>query len=741
MSQKKLASKTSILLRGELHRQFPLCILSFFVLLAAMPGASFVSMQALELQTDSLSEQEILEELLRELYASSWAILMLGLLAVIAATTVFHYLHVKQQTDFYHALPLSRWELFWKQSLTGILTVVPAYVINLILLCLLYTVKGHGECLIVVLLLQKAVVELGLFVVVYAISTVACILCGSTLASLVVNFGLQVGVYALWESILILFQTFYPARLLLIRNRDMGWLSPVLHHWGLLRYMPSVVNVDEPLGIVGQVSSGTLYQYENLFVISLVYIVAAIVLLALAAVLYRQRKSERTGNAIVFRGLRLPIKYIAMTLCGVILGWILLWMTNVWVMMFVGMAAGVIFAQCVIEIVFALDFRAMFSHQLSLWLYIVLAAIVLGAMHMDVTRYNVTLPARSDIAAADIYSEDGALTTREYDRWEDSTSPAPMTKELLEEIKGSLLTDSHNVDEIYAMAQRGVQSMRDYRETLANNTEYDVVFRLKDGSTFVRAFYLASDDPSEEYNVLTKRAAEVRFSEEYLQSRTPAARVNTSEVEMLLVESSSQAGCDGDLIEDSEAAATILDTVREESMQLTTEYVTKHPPVLMLHTLPSGVWEVRKASDSSDDTYSLSCNSSGECNIPIYSCEKKTIKLLKKQGISVSRFDLSDVKSITLWYYPEKAENTTLKSAVSVEDEDDEKCVTIGDSSQFGDILAGAVATEILDYCDPIVQKNGVAVTYDGYIDRTDDVIYYQYMKDKVPGGLQAYWK
>ncbi|MDO5548227.1 MAG: hypothetical protein Q4F79_07035 [Eubacteriales bacterium] len=741
MSQKKLASKTSILLRRELHRQFPLCILSFFVLLAAMPGVSFVSMQALELQIDSLSDQEILEELLRGLYASSWTILMLGLLAVIAATTVFHYLHVKQQTDFYHALPLSRWELFWKQSLTGILTVVPAYVINLILLCLLYTVKGHGECLIVVLLLQKTVVELGLFAVVYAISVLACILCGSTLASLVVNFGLQVGGYALWKSILILFQTFYPARLLLIRNRDMSWLGPWKHHWNAMRYMPDVVGVDEPLGIVGRVSNGTIYQYNNVLVISLAYVLAAAVLLALAAVLYRQRKSERTGNAIVFRGLRLPIKYLAMTLCGVILGWILLWMTDVWVMMFVGMAAGVIFAQCVIEIVFALDFRAMFSHQLSLWLYIVVAAVVVGAMHVDITQYNVTLPSRSEIAAADIYSVDAALTTREYDRWEDSTSPASgMTKALLEEIEGSLLTDSHSIDEIYSMAQRGVQSMRDYRETLADNTEYDVVFRLKDGSTFVRAFYLASDDLSEEYNVLTKRAAEVRFSEEYLQSRTPAARVNTSEVEMLLVESSSQAECAGDLIEDQEAAAEILDTLREESMQLTVEYVTGHPPVLMLHTLPSGAWEARKAN-AAPGMHSLACDSRAEYNIPVYACEKATIKLLKKQGISVTRFTTSDVKSITLCYYPDKVEDKTLKNAVSLAEDEEEQYVTVADSSQFDDILAGAVASRILDCCDPIVQKNGVATTYDGYLDRTDGTIEYQYMKDKVPGGLQAYWE
>jgi hypothetical protein len=730
MSRKKSVYKGGALLRQELFRQMPLRLLSLLVLLAAMPGYTFAVMQRWD---GSQTEREMLEDVVRALYDNPCIIGVLGALAVVAAAVVFHYLHVRQQTEFYHALPIRRGKLFQKQCLAGILAVVPAYVIGLLLQCLLCAVKGYDACLIVVLLLQKALIELGLFAVVYAISAVACILCGGTLAALLVSLGMQVGGYALWKSVLILFQTFYPAHLLLIQNRDLRCLSPLLHHEEALRNLGSAADAN---GLTGMVSDGSIYQTESLLRISLAYLLAAVVLLALAALLYRRRRSERTGTAIVFRGLRLPIKYLAMTICGILFGWVLLSLTGVWIMLLVGMAAGILFAHCVIEVVLALELRAVFSHQLSLWLYLIAAAAAVGAMQLDVTQYNVTLPSRSDIVAADIFSQDGALTTREYDRSPDET----MSQELLDEITDSLLTDSHNVDEIYSMAQRGVQSMRDQRQTIAGNTEYDVVFRLKDGSSFVRSFYLGSSEVSEEYNVLTKRAASVRFSEEYLQSRTPAARADSSAVETLLVENSSQAGCDGSLIEDSEAVTQILDTVREESLQLTADYVTEHPPILVLHTLGTGQWEARKAADSAP--YSLSCGSDEEGNIPIYACEQETIQLLKEQGISVSRFTMSDIASITLSYYPDQAESSTLQSAIAAAEEDTTsgQTVTIAQTSQFDDILGGAAAEELLLLCDPIVQKNGTASLYDGYLDRTDGVIRYRYMKDMVPNGLQAYW-
>lgn len=728
MNRNKSASKFSKLLRREAMRQVPLGVLSMLALLAALPGYALVAIQSME--GAETMDFDLIAAAAGLLYANPWVILVMELLAVLSASALFHYLHIRQQTDFYHALPISRWKLFARQTLTGIALIVPIYAINLLLLCLVYTVKGYGDCLIVVLLLQKAIIELSTFVIVYAISVLACILCGSTLAALTVNFGLQVGLYALWECVLIVFRTFYPAHILFMKHWDMQFLSPMIHQCGTIGRL-QYFDVDYPDGLIGLISNGTVYQQNNLMLISLCYLLAAVVILLLAALLYRRRRSERTGQAIVFRGLRLPIKYAAMTLCGILCGWVMFLMTDLWPTLFVGMAAGVILAQCVIEIVFGMELRAMFSHQLSLWVYLIAAAVAVGAMHLDVIGYNVTLPERSEIAAADVYSYDNALTTREYSR-----DDGEITEKMLEEFESDLLTDPESIDEIYAMAQRGVQSMRDSRESISYNTEYDVIFRLRDGSYVVRSYHLAGDENSEEYHVLTERAAGIRFSEAYLESRTPAALADADSTAKLLVENSSQAGCAGTLIEDTEAISALLETVREESKQLTEEYVTEHPPILMLHTLPDGAWERRQSGEK--ELYSLTCTENGEYNIPIYACEKQTIALLKQQGIAVERFTVSDVQSIELWSYPQGQEDLTLRSAVAADSEP--KSVTISESSQFGGIFAGAASQPILDECDPIVGKKGTADSYDGILTRTEGEITFRYMQNMVPNGLERYW-
>lgn len=728
MKQPKSASKFSQLLRREIMRQVPLGVLTLLALLAVLPGYALVAIQSME--GAETADFDLIGAAAGLLYANPWVILAMELLAVLSASVLFGYLHVRQQTDFYHALPISRWKLFARQILTGIVQMVPLYGISLLLLCMVYTVKGYGNCLIVVLLVQKAVIELSSFVIVYAVSVLACILCGSVLAALTVNFGLQVGLYALWECVLIVFRTFYPAHILFMKHWDMRFLSPMLHQcWtvGSLQY----TDVDYPDGLVGLISNGTVYQQNHLMLISLCYLLAAAVILLLAALLYHRRRSERTGQAIVFRGLRLPIKYAAMTLCGILCGWVMLSMTDLWPTLFFGMAVGVILAHCIIEIVFGMELRAMFSHQLSLWVYLIAAVAAVGAMHLDVTGYNEYLPARSEIAAADVYSSEHALTTRDY-----SKNDGELTEEMLREMKGDLLTDPESIDEIYAMAQRGVQSMRDHRESISYNTEYDVIFRLKDGSHVVRSYYLAGEEISEEYHVLTERAAVVRFSEQYLASRTPAAMADAEATEKLLLENSSQAGCAGMLIEDREAIAGLLNTVREESKQLTEDYVTEHPPILMLHTLPDGAWERRQNGET--ELYALDCSEENEYNIPVYACEKQTVALLKEMGAAVERFTLSDVQSVELWFYPQEQEDLTLHSAVSESKEP--KVVQIAEASQFEGILSGAAAVPLLDVCDPIVFLEGTADSYDGTLTRTEGEITFFYMQNMVPAGLDQYW-
>lgn len=75
------------------------------------------------------------------------AAVLLLILALVAGISAFRYLHVKNQTDFFHALPIRRGQLFASRVLTGILAVLPSYLIGVLLSCAVIAAHGYGEIL------------------------------------------------------------------------------------------------------------------------------------------------------------------------------------------------------------------------------------------------------------------------------------------------------------------------------------------------------------------------------------------------------------------------------------------------------------------------------------------------------------------------------------------------------------------------------------------------------------------
>ncbi|MGN1014407.1 MAG: hypothetical protein ACI4PM_03500 [Butyricicoccus sp.] len=746
MTRTKSACNVGTLLRRELRRQYPLCILSFVAFLAAMPGQLMVQLQMLQQMDfrdwDQSSRLEYIHQVILDaLYSNQILGYVLAVLAVLAATAVFHYLHVQKQTDFYHALPVRREKLFCSRILTGLLAVIPAYLVNLILMYVVGCMYGRSDYFSGRILAVKILVDLGFFLIVFAISVLAAMLCGSTVAALTVNAVLQIGALALWECVLICERLFYPAYLQAERYWEMQWLSPILYRGNVLNNW-FYYFYNNTKDVAEAIQRGEYYS-EGLLKIHAAYIAAAVVLLFLSLLLYRRRRSERTGTAMVFRGLRLPLKYLTMAASGLLFGNLLFAITDFEPILYCGMAVGVLLAAMIVECLFDLSFRAMFSHQLSLWSFVVLAVAAVGAMRLDVTQYNTTLPSRGDIVSANVYSYYEELSTAmpaAYLAQMEGNAETESVGNQWEKQKVLLypLSDQENIDEIYAMAQRGVQTMRENRSRIEGNMEYDIAFTLKDGSTFVRSYYLSGDEKSEEHNVLMQRAADVRFSEEYQEHRTDAAVVSPDNVGTLVVENSSQADQDGDLITDSVAIQEILTAVKEESSMLTRDYMLEHPAVLALHTIPKTT-EVDE-DNLPEEFFWLNSGEAGEYDIPVYACQKKTVKLLQEQGIRVARFDESQITSVQL-YYDSTKNVSSYGEVLSLASSPQSESSAVVQNKDISDVLGGAVAVSILRCCDPIVEQTAVSEAYSGcvYTGEQYSCIAFYYMKNMVPQKTQNY--
>lgn len=754
MIQVKSTCKLSTLVAGELRRQYPLCLLSLVALLLALPGSFMYFLRWVQndwVDDGMNSVYYAREQLTRSFYFNRATFVVLGVLAVLSAVVVLHYLHNHKQTEFYHALPVGRIPLLVSRIIVGVLAVLPAYVISFAALLATCTVFGKTGLLCAPLLLQKALLEISTFFIVYAISVLACVLTGSTVAALTVDAFLQCCCYLVWQSAMQLIRWFYPSCLLISSDWNMTFLSPLYFFWRRTEvggdiYIQNLMNKDGFLDTAKAIGQHRLYAETGMLPAMIGYIVAAAILLAAAVWIYRLRRSERTGTAIAFRGIRLPLKYLAMTMAAIGLGELLLTFTNFLPLLFLGLAAGAVLAAVAVEMLFQLDFRGAVSKPGSLLGYLVVAAIVVAVMQLDVTGYNTKLPERSQIVSANVFSDDAALSVSGGDT-EELESDIEYNKWMRDALQDSQLASKENLDAIYSMAQRGVQSMRGKRQLITNNARYNIAFTLADGSTFVRSYYLSGDEQSAEYRVLVQRAAAVRFSKEYLSSRTPAVLADPKKTQAIIVQNSSQADFDGELITDSNVIDALLTTIQKESQQLTKEYVLKHPAIMVLQTKPTGDTNFAKQLENGtvpSEEYRLTFGQKNAYGIPVYACEKETIRLLQEQGIRVRRFDKADISMLELHYYQSMDTKSMQQSLDSNADYLDDKSGKIREPQLFDDLLTGAVATSIVQCCDPIVVAEGISKRYEGFLytaatDREQSSIYYYYMKNMVQDDWKDY--
>lgn len=202
MTRENSSFKFRTLLANCCRRQAALFTLSFVSMIAALPVYMILNLQRdirFYLANDQTTPREYIVQLIRnELFQNEIVNLALIVLAVIAGIAMFRYLHTRSQTDFFHALPITRGQIFAIRLITGLLAVIPAYLINVALACGVCAAYGYADAVDAKLLAYSILAHLVGFLLIYAVSVLAAILCGHTLVAILVCGWLQFGVYAGW---------------------------------------------------------------------------------------------------------------------------------------------------------------------------------------------------------------------------------------------------------------------------------------------------------------------------------------------------------------------------------------------------------------------------------------------------------------------------------------------------------------------------------------------------------------
>ena len=301
-------------------------------------------------------------------------------LAVVVGTVMFAYLHDRRKVDFYHSLPVSREKLYAVNYATGAVCVLVPYLVMRALTMVCAHAMGFGAALGLKTLLGVIVSDMIFFLLLFAMSALATIVCGNTIIALLLQlwvFFAPVTVQMLREGLLSLFCKTYSGDMSTVFNNLR--LSPAVQYFMVSGTKYSSGMADE-FQLAGQSALGLL----------LVYAAAAAFFIVLGMFAFRVRKSERAGTALAFRGLCLPVKVFMCLVMGFVsaLGFHLIG-GEFW--MWPGLVFGVIIFHAIVEIIYAFDFRALVKHPVQL------GAFPLGSghlFHIDVSFVNTALHKR-----------------------------------------------------------------------------------------------------------------------------------------------------------------------------------------------------------------------------------------------------------------------------------------------------------------------------------------------------------
>ncbi|MDY3250999.1 MAG: hypothetical protein SOX32_11705 [Candidatus Choladocola sp.] len=391
----------------------------------------------------------------------TFVILCAGILCALCA---FGYVHSSVKLDFYHSLAIRRERLFASKAAGSAMTFAVAYLSSQILSLLVGALYGVTSAGVVLEVAAASLEGILVFLCSYAGALVAVMLTGKMLTTV-----LAIGVFGLYvpmmELMVIMFrEVFLPTFLGSSgwRGREtLSYSSP----WAFCLLGSDNTGISGCQGLTGcWPGAGYLCQI----------VAITVILMLIAVILYRKRKTECAGNALAFRKLEgiikillaVPTALLAATaayegFCSI--GWELVFLV------FFGALACVI-----MEFIYRNDIRQSLRHKWQIAVTVCVSALIFCGFRFDLFGYNSYLPQKEEVTSMAvehyygdfIYMIDGK-PVKLYD-----SGDSVNIKKILDYL------ETENFDELYQLAVNGVESSRQqdpYADTVYAAFKYTTV--------------------------------------------------------------------------------------------------------------------------------------------------------------------------------------------------------------------------------------------------------------------------
>ena len=535
-------------------------------------------------------------------------------LGVLCAIQGFSYLHARRKVDFYHSLPIRREKLLLAQVTIGIADyLVPATAFMLLLMCVgvlrgAFTMKAFAAGWACVL------AGLVFFLLSYALAALAMLLTGRILVGIC--------------GTVVLF-CYIPALAMLLEGYaskyfDTFCMTMIVGRaevWGIAKY-------GSPISWAYIVSKNLMKSSSWMSLAAAAMV--AVLILFLDMAVYRRRSAESAGNSMAFDR---PAAVIRVLLVAVLtlasagfFGSLDGQDHDLW--MIFGYVFGLLLSYAVVQMIYYLDIKKIFSGKGSILLSAAAAALVIAVFRFDLIGYDSYLPKQEDITNISMDMSGGLMG-----------GSSISTEDRLAHME--LGCD----DRLYGIVQQLTQKAFQEKDYKKKTFHVYVCYECKNGKKVYRQY----SAPLEEM----RESAEMLYDyPELVKSYASLAQVEDDRIgSMSLMDSGSMVTL---FSEKDEGRYELVDALKEDLKKMNSTLIREEVPVGMISydadLLELGYRSYRYVSlfweDENRPYYDW--NES----IYIYPSFTKTLAVLEKMGYKPqSTIDSSQVEQITVWEF------------------------------------------------------------------------------------------
>lgn len=399
-----------------------------------------VPMSMLTFNMDAVYQFDDYMEFFMSRFGGILSNLMLCGFPVLVGVLVFRYLHSPRSTTVLHGMPFSRPRLFTNGLLSGVALMLFPLLLNTAIILIIKMTMPVGQYLDYATIFIWLLNSFCMAFVVFSLTVFVGMFTGNIMAHFVFTYiihFLPIGLWMLFNNLFVVLVYGYHY----ITPPD--WLTK----FPMMCFMRNTIDCDAA------------------------YVIAGVILLALALLAYRKRPLENASDIVVFPVIRPIFKY-GVTFCMAITGYI-------YFCFVMGQAQSIVIALIFAVIGYAIA-QMLLQKTWRIWrsykgMFVSLAVIFAfwGAIEFDVTGYEARVPVVSDVESVTINGLDGI--------------PAAEI-ELIQEADIAVLCDLHK-----KLADDRDNWDRKNQNKMENPTYLTLTYEMKNGSEMSRLYHYDRD--------------------------------------------------------------------------------------------------------------------------------------------------------------------------------------------------------------------------------------------------------